>query len=54
MMDEIVELKKRYHINRVVITHLEEIRGKSYDDYLDLQKQYQGIEFAYDGMKIGL
>lgn len=53
-MDEIVGLKKRYHINRVVITHLEEIWGKNYDDYLDLQKQYQGIEFAYDGMKISL
>lgn len=36
----------------LLITHLEEDWGKSYEDYLELQKQYEGIEFAYDGLKI--
>ncbi len=54
VMDEIVGLKQKYRIPRVIITHLEEIWGKSYDDYLELQTQYDGIEFAYDGMKINL
>lgn len=52
VMKEIVELKDKYQIGRVIITHLEEDWGKSYDDYLRLQKQYDGIEFAYDGMEI--
>jgi len=52
VMDEIVELKNKYHIKRVIITYLEEDWGKSYDDYINLQKQFTGIEFAYDGLKI--
>ena len=54
VMDEIVELKSKYHIMRVIITHLEEDWGKSYDDYMNLQKQFDGIEFAYDGLEINL
>lgn len=52
VIDEIVELKNKYHIKRVIITHLEEDWGKSYDDYINLQKQFDGIEFAYDGLEI--
>lgn len=54
VMDEIIELKRRYNIKRVIITHIEEDWGKSYDDYLKLQEHYEGIEFAYDGLKISL
>ena len=49
-MNEIEQLKARYNIQKVIITHLEEDWGKSYDDYLELQKQYNDIIFAYDGM----
>jgi phosphoribosyl 1,2-cyclic phosphate phosphodiesterase len=49
-MKEIEYLKNKYNIPKVIITHLEEDWGKSYDDYLELQKQYNGIIFAYDGM----
>lgn len=52
VIDEIVELKNKYHIKRVIITHLEEDWGKSYDDYINLQKKFDGIEFAYDGLEI--
>lgn len=51
-MDEIIELKKTFHIKKVVITHLEEDWGKTYDDYLELQKEYDGIEFAHDGLEL--
>lgn len=51
-MEEILSIKEKYNIKRVIITHLEEDWGKSYDDYVALQKQYEGIEFAYDGMRI--
>ena len=51
-MKEIEELKYKYNIKKVIITHLEEDWGKSYDDYLKLEKQYEGITFAYDGMTL--
>ncbi|MBS5968517.1 MAG: hypothetical protein KIB11_05240 [Clostridium perfringens] len=45
-------MKNKYNIKRVIITHLEEDWGKFYDDYVELEKGLDGIEFAYDGMKI--
>lgn len=49
-MNEIEQLRNEYGIKKVIITHIEEDWGKSYDDYLELQKQYKDIVFAYDGM----
>lgn len=52
VMEEIVTLKEKYNIPRVIMTHIEEDWGKSYDDYLELEKQYDGICFAYDGLEV--
>jgi len=52
VMDEIMVLKEKYHVKKVIITHIEEDWGKSYDDYLELQNFYEGIYFAYDGMEV--
>ncbi|WDV44230.1 MBL fold metallo-hydrolase [Clostridiaceae bacterium M8S5] len=49
-MDEIVDLKSLFNIRKVIVTHLEEDWGKSYDDYVNLEKEYNNIYFAYDGM----
>lgn len=49
-MSEIEQLKNKYNIHKVIVTHLEEDWGKSYDDYLKLENQYNNISFAYDGM----
>jgi phosphoribosyl 1,2-cyclic phosphate phosphodiesterase len=51
-MEEIQHLKERYNIKKIIMTHLEEDWGKSYDDYVELEKQYNNIFFAYDGMTI--
>ncbi|WP_430883205.1 MBL fold metallo-hydrolase [Fusibacter sp. JL216-2] len=53
-MVEIQAIKSKYKIKKVVITHLEEDWGKSYDDYKALEKGYSSIEFAYDGMILEL
>lgn len=53
-MEEIEAIKEKLRIKEVIITHLEEDWGKSYDDYLELEKQYDGIRFAYDGMAVSL
>jgi phosphoribosyl 1,2-cyclic phosphate phosphodiesterase len=51
---EIEALKNKYSIGKVVITHIEEDWGKSYDDYIQLQKKYADIIFAFDGLIIDI
>lgn len=54
VIEEIVAIKEKYHIRNVIVTHLEEDWGKSYDDYKELEKEYNEIWFAYDGMEVEL
>lgn len=53
-LEEIMNIKQQHQIRQVIMTHIEEDWGKSYDDYLELAKHYENIEFAYDGMVIEL
>ena len=53
-LDEIDAIRRQYHISKVIITHLEEDWGKSYDDYRALEKELDAISFAYDGLRIRL
>jgi len=51
-IDEIHNLKKQYNIKKVIVTHIDDIWGKSYEEYKEIEKSLDGIEFAYDGMEI--
>ena len=53
-LEDTIELKRKFHVENVVITHLEEAWGKSFDDYKKLEKNHDGIQFAYDNMRISL
>lgn len=53
-LDEIDSIRKQYRIKKVIITHLEEDWGKSYDDYRELERELDSVYFAYDGLKIQL
>jgi phosphoribosyl 1,2-cyclic phosphate phosphodiesterase len=53
-MSEVMDLKKKFNIKTVIVTHLEEDWGKSYDDYINLEVQYDNVQFAYDGMLINV
>lgn len=53
-LPEIMEIKREYGIGRVVVTHIDEYWGKSYDYYRELEKTLNNIYFAYDGMEIVL
>lgn len=52
--EETLELKEKIKAKSLVITHIEEIWGKSYDDYRALESKYSDVWFAYDGMEIVL
>lgn len=54
VMDEIFEIKEKYNIRKVIITHLEEDWGKSFDDYREIEKEFNDLAFAYDGMEINI
>ena len=51
-IDEVYEIKKKYNIKSLFITHIEEDWGKSYDDLIKIQGNYENLFFAYDGMII--
>ena len=54
LFTKIDTIRKQYGIKRVIITHLEEDWGKSYNDYRELERELNLIHFAYDGLKIQL
>lgn len=51
-LDEVIELKNRYRAKKIVVTHIDELWGKSYGYYQELEKKLDNIFFAYDGMEI--
>ncbi|MCM1040072.1 MAG: MBL fold metallo-hydrolase [Roseburia sp.] len=51
-LEEVDNLRKQYEIKEVIITHLEEDWGKSYDDYKKWENSMQAIRFAYDGLAV--
>lgn len=53
-IDEIMEIKRKYRIKRIIITHIDEYWGKSYAYYQKIEKNLDNISFAYDGMEIVL
>jgi phosphoribosyl 1,2-cyclic phosphate phosphodiesterase len=50
--EQTVGLAKRLRAKRVLFVHLEEYWNRSYDDYLALESEKDGIHFAYDGMQL--
>jgi phosphoribosyl 1,2-cyclic phosphate phosphodiesterase len=50
--EETMALAEKIQSGRIVFVHLEEYWNRSYDDYLALEKQFDHMSFAYDGMRI--
>lgn len=51
-LDGVIKTAEKMNMGKVIVTHIEEDWGKSYDDYLELEKEYDGVKFAFDGMEI--
>ena len=53
-MSDILKIAENMKVKNIIVTHIEEDWGKSYSDYLELEKQYTNLKFAYDGMIVEL
>ena len=47
--EETLELSRRIGAKRVLFIHLEEYWNRSHDDYMNIAKDLDGIDFAHDG-----
>jgi len=50
--EETVALTRRIKAEKVLFVHIEEYWNRSYDDYQAIQKEFDNIQFAYDGMQV--
>lgn len=50
-LEEIHELTQKLNAKKTIMTHIEEEWGKTFDEYKQLEKEYN-LKFAHDGMKI--
>jgi len=54
--EETLSIIDRINPQKAVLTHIEQLWARSYEDYLELEKKHNGhkLEFAYDGLRIKL
>jgi phosphoribosyl 1,2-cyclic phosphate phosphodiesterase len=50
--DQTMGLAKQINAKEVLFVHLEEYWNRGYDEYVEIEKRYDNIRFAYDGLKI--
>jgi len=52
--DDNLQTIRKLGPKKIIFTHIEEVWGRSYDDYKEMEKQLRdfNVEFAYDGMRI--
>lgn len=50
--DQTLDLAEQIQATDVLFVHLEEYWNRGYDDYIEIEKDYDNIRFAYDGMKV--
>jgi phosphoribosyl 1,2-cyclic phosphate phosphodiesterase len=54
--EETLGIIERINPRKVVLTHIEQLWARSYEDYLELEKKHHAhkLQFAYDGLRIKL
>jgi len=54
--EETLSMIDRIDPRKAVLTHIEQLWARSYEDYLELETKYHGhkLQFAYDGLRIKL
>jgi len=54
--EETLELVQKINLRLAIATHIEELNGRSYHDYLELERRFKKyrLRFAYDGFRVSL
>lgn len=54
--EETLQLVQKINPGLAIATHIEELNGRSYADYLELEKKYRKyrLRFAYDGLRVSI
>ncbi len=54
--EETLEVVQKINPRLAIATHIEELNGRSYADYLELEKRFKKyrLRFAYDGFRVSL
>jgi len=54
--EETLEIIDRINPRKAILTHIEQLWARSYEDYLEIEKKHksQKLQFAYDGLRIKL
>ena len=54
--EESLELIQKINPRLAIATHIEELNGRSYADYLELEKKYKKyrLRFAYDALRVSI
>lgn len=50
--EDTLGLAGRIRAGQILFTHLEEYWNRSFDDYQELEKKFDNVRFAYDGMRV--
>ena len=50
--EETVALARRIRAEKVLFVHMEEYWNRGYDDYLAIEREFDNVQFAYDGMRV--
>ncbi|MFQ3319990.1 MAG: phosphoribosyl 1,2-cyclic phosphate phosphodiesterase [Natronomonas sp.] len=51
---EILERIERVDPDRTLLTEIEHLYARTHEDFLELEADYDGIQFAYDGLTLGV
>jgi phosphoribosyl 1,2-cyclic phosphate phosphodiesterase len=51
---EVMERVRRLDPDRTLLTEIEHLYGRTHADYRELERTYEGVEFAHDGLTISV
>jgi phosphoribosyl 1,2-cyclic phosphate phosphodiesterase len=50
--EETLALARRIKAGRILFIHLEEYWNRGHDQYVELEQEFNNVQFAYDGMRV--
>jgi phosphoribosyl 1,2-cyclic phosphate phosphodiesterase len=52
--EETLALARRIKAGRILFIHLEEYWNRGHDQYVEIEEEFNNVQFAYDGMRVSI